>query len=448
LTFNTYGVIAPIHRNKYETFLLPPRATVNNLDDIPTPDYDDYFEALHNSSLNSIVHPGLLVETSRGCWWGQKSHCTFCGLNGNGMAYRYKSSARVIEEFFDLSRRYKIHKFEVVDNILSLDHLNELLPIFAKQKERYEIFYETKANLTRQQVEQLAKAGVIWIQPGIEGLHDSVLKLMKKGTNTAINVQLLKWSREFGLQVAWNMLCHFPGESDEWYLEMAQWLPLIIHLQPPSGLSRIQYHRFSPYHDRPEEFGIKITPFKNYSYVYPLLPKAIKDLAYFFESGSELSTSSLKEGIIERPGLQTTLNCLVKWTNLFQSNSPPLLCMSEQGEELQIIDTRPCAVQHLISLTGLHKKIYFLCDKALTPREIIKALSSNYEISTSWEEIQVSLDELQKLKILIKLSGRFLSLAVSDRMPDLCSVEDYPGGYTDISCDDDYAIFGIRERSG
>ncbi len=36
-------------------------------------------------------------ETSRGCWWGQKKHCTFCGLNPLGMNYRAKSPERAVE---------------------------------------------------------------------------------------------------------------------------------------------------------------------------------------------------------------------------------------------------------------------------------------------------------------------------------------------------------------
>ena len=42
----------------------------------------DYFRALDASGAAPDVAPTLLFETSRGCWWGAKSHCTFCGLNG------------------------------------------------------------------------------------------------------------------------------------------------------------------------------------------------------------------------------------------------------------------------------------------------------------------------------------------------------------------------------
>lgn len=64
--------------------------------------------------------PTVLIETSRGCWWGDKSHCTFCGLNGATMAYRSKSGARAFEEMQQLSDQWQTDRIEVVDNILDM----------------------------------------------------------------------------------------------------------------------------------------------------------------------------------------------------------------------------------------------------------------------------------------------------------------------------------------
>lgn len=88
------------------------------------------------------------------------------------MTYRSKSPDRVVNEFVQLSQRYGTRKFQVVDNILDVAHINTVLPIFASLKDQYVIFYETKANLKHQQVKQLFEAGVNSIQPGIENLHE------------------------------------------------------------------------------------------------------------------------------------------------------------------------------------------------------------------------------------------------------------------------------------
>ncbi|MDQ0989583.1 DUF5825 family protein [Streptomyces sp. V3I7] len=45
--------------------------------DIPAPDYDQWQAALEASPVLAHVYPKLVVEGARGCWWGEKHHCTF-----------------------------------------------------------------------------------------------------------------------------------------------------------------------------------------------------------------------------------------------------------------------------------------------------------------------------------------------------------------------------------
>ncbi len=445
-----YGTTSRVSQETPRLPEVPLRATIHHLDSTPIPDYDEYFEALNNSSIRKRIIPGLLVETSRGCWWGQKSHCTFCGLNGSGMTYRAKSTTRVIEEFTKLSELYQTRKLEVVDNILSLNHLEEVLPILAQANPPYEIFYETKANLSRQQIQQLSQSGVRWIQPGIENMHDCVLQLMRKGNNAAINVQTLKWTQEFGVRVSWTILYNFPGELDEWYLEMAEWLPLIFHLQPPTGLSSIRYDRFSPYHENPEKFGIKIRSYQTYAYIYPASEEELVNLAYFFEDATlpKLQTLAVDKNALGF-GLKAAQQKVEQWKDLFWSDFRPLLQMETVGQGLKITDTRPCAVQSEIYLEGLAQQIYLLCDRALTSKELIKALRQSYNLTLSWEEIQPIVEQLQQLKILIHLSHRFLSLAVTGDIPPLPTEQDFPGGSilmaeTEISKDEKLCLDLIR----
>src|SRR6185436_18094675 len=193
----------------------PPRASVWSVDDIPTPDYDDYFSALERSPLRDAIVPALVVETSRGCWWGAKSHCTFCGLNGGNMSYRAKSPARAVEEFHRLAARYGVRRFTVVDNIIDMQYHQTVLPQLAGHG--YDIFYETKANVRRQHMENFAAAGVRSIQPSMESFHDEILRLLAKGNRAWMNAQLLKWAAELGMAISWVFLIDVPGQDDAWY---------------------------------------------------------------------------------------------------------------------------------------------------------------------------------------------------------------------------------------
>lgn len=410
-----------------------PRASVQQMDSTPMPDFDDYFAALGLSSLKDFISPGLAMETSRGCWWGKVHHCTFCGLNGGNMAFRSKSSNRVIAELEGLSQRYGIRKFNIVDNILDLSYIQTVLPRLATG-EPYTLFFETKANLKRDQLERIAEAGIRRLQPGIESMHDEILKLIDKGTTALQNVRLLKWAREIGVFITWNFLWDVPGEQDEWYGEMAQWLPMVSHLQPP-GVDRIQFHRFSPYHQRPESFGLSLTPFPLYNYVYPVASAQMRDLAYYFH---DQQRRSAKEELERRPHLKKVMKSLAVWNMLWgqggmeTTRDKPVLVMREEENRIHIKDTRPCAVSSSHILEGLACEVYKVCDDIHTSSGILSALAKGGHSNLSVEKVQNVLDELRKRRILLGLNDRYMRLALREvsRIPD--SLEEFPGGYTDV----------------
>ena len=153
-----------------------------DMDSLPVPDFEDFFDRRRRSPLCEEIRPALVFETSRGCWWGEKQHCTFCGLNGSGMAFRSKSPDRALDELLNLVGRYPDRPVMVVDNILDMRYFKSFLPNLAEHGLDLDLFYEVKANLRKDQLHILRNAGVRRIQPGIESLSDDVLKRMGKGT--------------------------------------------------------------------------------------------------------------------------------------------------------------------------------------------------------------------------------------------------------------------------
>jgi len=144
---------------------------VFTLDDSPPPDFRDYFAQLASFVPEfDLKLSWLTYETSRGCWWGQKHHCTFCGLNGQTMAFREKSTAKVVAELKALSAGAPTTRVAMADNIMPHRYHATLVPALKAAELPLSIFYEQKANLSLDQVKALGDAGVRSIQPGIEAL--------------------------------------------------------------------------------------------------------------------------------------------------------------------------------------------------------------------------------------------------------------------------------------
>jgi len=256
-----------------------------DMDALPTPDYSEYYEQRKRFLPRSPAPPAeteILSETSRGCWWGEKQHCTFCGLNGEGMAFRQKSPSRVIEELRVLSGANPTRRIHFTDNIMPYRYFQTLLPRLSAELPGLNLFYEQKANLSLANVLALKNAGITAIQPGIEALSSSLLKLMKKGVQARQNLMLLRYGRVAGVQMVWNLLWGFPGDELKTYEETLALIPLLHHLEPPASMCHLSIDRFSPYFSRPAEFGIRRTrPVAGY---FDIFPKAadIHSLAYHF----------------------------------------------------------------------------------------------------------------------------------------------------------------------
>ena len=381
-----------------------PASPTSNLDDLPTPDYGEYFErAEHLDLLPRTAHRDVTIpyESARGCWWGAKHHCTFCGLNGTTMRFRAKSPARVLDELADLARRYRSFRFEAVDNILDMRYLKDLFPVMADGGPDYQIFYEAKANLTRAQLRMLARGGVTHLQPGLESLSSHVLRLMDKGVRAAQNVNLLRWARYYGIDVAWSILWGFPGESAEDYTEQAAASEHLIHLQPPENSGRIWMERFSPMYADPERFGVRRRePEGSYRYVYPQRMD-LNRIAYFFDY--ELD-SALPDSAYE-----PLRRALAEWSEAWHRASRPALTYWSAPGFVQIHDGRYPGHGGTYTFEDTLADIYLACSDRPTTAAAVRDRLRRRQSAGFIEEV---FGEFQRRGLLFRDGTLALALAL------------------------------------
>ncbi len=386
----------------------PPNApAVRHLDDLPCPDFGDYFDQLGRDGLAESCQPRLPFETSRGCWWGEKQHCTFCGLNGTTMAFRSKSPERAMAELREVAGRHPGLFIGMADNIMDMGYLKTLLPRIAAEELKLTLFYEVKANLRKEEVRQLRAAGVGSIQPGIESLSDEVLRIMRKGVKALQNIQLLKWCRELGVWPYWNMLWGFPGEPPEEYERMADLLPSLYHLPPPSGMSPIYLERFSPNFFSSAELGFAaVRPMPAYGHVYACAPEDLADLAYQFrfDYREPRDVAAYTRPLARR---------IVAWREAYGHCN---LLAIDRGDHLLLSDTRPSAARRLTVIDGLARKLYLACDGAAGLDRLRREMAAETGAEPSRQEVEEVLRPLLEDRFLLRQGDAVLALAIPSNL--------------------------------
>lgn len=278
---------------------------------IPVPDFDDWFDYVESSPVREYIEPKLILETARGCWWGQAHHCTFCGLNGSLMQFRSKAPDAVIDELTYLVSRHQVLDVIAVDNIIDNTYFKTVLPRIAELDWDLRIHYEVKSNLKPAEIDSLRRARVAHVQPGIESLVTSVLKIMDKGVTGFRNVRTLRDCESAALTVTWNWLYGFPGENIADYAPIMQQIPALVHLQPPSGAARILLERFSPYFENPALGFPHRTSAQLYRHVYGLSEDDVHDMVYLFDTPGQGLTNE------DATQLHTLLN---QWSDSYSDS--------------------------------------------------------------------------------------------------------------------------------
>ena len=395
---------------------------VFDLDALPMPDYDDYFAQLAESGLEFAPEQmRLMIETGRGCWWGAKSQCIFCGMNNQTSMFRSKSSQRVLDEFTCLAEKYPEIKFvDATDKIMDMGYFQEVIPGLCDRNLGLNIFYFTKANMSREQLRQLQKAGIRRIQPGIESLDTSVLQLMRKGCTATQNIQLLKWASEIGLEVIWNYISGFPGEDPAAYQRMAEVIPSIAHLQPPTGdANHVRLDRFSPYFQDPAMHGmVNIRPAAAYRFVYPFPEESLFRLAYYFD----FDYADGRHPDDYTPPLDQAIK---DWHD--HEGKGSLLSLNGNGR-LTLYDTRAHALQRETVLEGAAKIIYEYCDEGRTLSSILRHLNRRDDLpgeQIKLDTVEAVLKPLVDAQVMLHVDDRYLSLAIPMDVPIQEFVDSY-----------------------
>jgi ribosomal peptide maturation radical SAM protein 1 len=386
---------------------------VVRLDDLPTPDYTEYFESLKSFSEAKRFLPKLPIEMSRGCWWGQKKihrqakGCAFCNLNLQWKGYRSKSPLKVVREIDSLTDRFELLSVSFVDNLLPPKNLQSLFETLATLGKDFRIFAEIRATTSLDELLAMGAAGVAEVQVGVEALSTRLLRKLNKGTTAIQNLEIMKYCEGRNTpNLTSNLITHFPGSDEKDVEETLDTLRFAVAFRPlkaaPFWLgygSPVWYH--------PEAFGIrKVFNHPFYSYLFP---REILSQLHLMLQGYE---GDMKKQ--QRLWARVT-KALKSWRTTYDnlhnaSNKEPILSYHDGGTFLIIRERRPAADDMTHRLRGSSRQIYLFCEKNRSLSEIAGRFPGFGQ-----EKILPFLNLMVDKKLMFREGERFLSLAVPAR---------------------------------
>jgi radical SAM superfamily enzyme YgiQ (UPF0313 family) len=202
----------------------PRREVASDLDAISFPAYDlvdmGYYTTASPYAIKGLLLRATHVVGGRGC----PSSCTFCvakkvrNVSGGGKYLRMRSARSLFEEVQMLRERHGIDAFLFQDDLFTLNKANVLELCRLMREARLDIPWSCLSKVTlmdEEMIRQMAEAGCIQIEFGVERGSDRALRLIKKGVTVANVIRVFDLCHKYGIRTYANMLVNLPDETEE-----------------------------------------------------------------------------------------------------------------------------------------------------------------------------------------------------------------------------------------
>lgn len=364
-------------------------------------DYTSFLDSIEEKCEG--FNPILTFETSRGCWWGEKSVCAFCTLNRLNTMQRKMDPDKAIdylESIFKYADRCDF--FIGVDSVIPLNYFKE---VFTKVKvpDDIHIYYGSRVNFTEEQLRIMADKNINMVLVGIESLCTDNLKIMRKGATMFDNIRFLMNCRKHGIVALWNFLMAVPGEDIEVYSRYQKLIPIMQHLMPPSAVWPVTIQKHSLYSKRREEYGLELVPdIELLQYLYPYDEEDLQKIAYYYDVvNKEDLYSPLK---IKR--IIKTQELIAEWKKAWQQGEDkivPNLYLEQKYEKYYIYDSRNNSeIWHEIDVC--QKELLNLLGKEKNLEQIKDAMPSY-----TGTEIEEKVNSLMEKGLLFEENGKYMN---------------------------------------
>lgn len=230
---------------------------VEDMNELPPPDHTgidlkDYW----------WPEPALLVNCTRGCYWGK---CAFCQISqatsgGKKNFFRIRDVDKVVSDILFIQKQTGAKAFNFSVDAIPPKTLLELSNAIIKNN--ISISWDTEIRLenglTKNVLEKMSEAGCKYLRFGFESESERVRKIMNKGTTNAVTNRILMDCKEVGITVSLMCQIGFPEETKEESLSTAYYLKSVSNNVAFISIVPFVLEHGSIIYNNPDKYNIRI----------------------------------------------------------------------------------------------------------------------------------------------------------------------------------------------
>ncbi|MBY6197725.1 RiPP maturation radical SAM C-methyltransferase [Vibrio hangzhouensis] len=375
-----------------------PHKEFRRLDQLPIPDYDEYFDHYLKDQSNAI-YPKISVETSRGCFYDK---CTFCNLNTQwDKKYRAKTDQQVLEEITHQVARYTSLRVLFVDT--NVANRYGLFKLLASSNMNLTCWGEVSGHVKRKHFLAMRAAGLTNIQIGVESFSTEMLSKYDKGVTAMRNMEMLKWCSELDINLYYNLIVESPEETEQAFAENLQALEFARHYQAPH-IAHYVITFDSPYFKNLAKEGESKKVFSET--FQALIPKEVIGIL----GPLLLNFVGTRPDNIDKQRTKQVKNKIAEWKKRYEDNNQRSGMVIKQSPEIAVITIRYIDLEEHITLPEEFMKLYTAClDEARHFDSLLNlGILDQYSLATA-------LQQMVDLQIMYQSDEQYLALACSEK---------------------------------
>jgi radical SAM superfamily enzyme YgiQ (UPF0313 family) len=238
---------------------------IDNLNNIPFPNYDDY-------DLESYDRKSLPITGSRGC----VRACSFCDIHEHWV-YRYRTGQNIADEMLYLNKKYAVNEFNFSDSLIngSLKEFKKFIKIIADYNKTLDtsltwssqFIVRPKSQVNEEYWKYIAESGGSRLGIGVETGSDKVrLHMNKKFTNEDLDYTMTMLEK-YNITCSFLMVVGYPTETDADFqatLDMFTRYKHLTHIITDINIgSTLGILPGTPLHNDAKKYNIEVDKYEN-----------------------------------------------------------------------------------------------------------------------------------------------------------------------------------------